>query len=221
MVFPVVMYGCKSWTIKKVEHKRIDAFKTVVLEKTLESPLDCKEIQLVNPKGNRFWIFIGRTDAEAEAPIVWPPDTKSPLIGKVLDIGKDWRHEEKGMTGWDGCMASQTPWTWLWANSGRYEGQGSLVCCSPWSHRVRCYCVTELNWTDSSWGIVAWCVYLSCQPALLFLFLILIQWFQWLGQWLSKTGCITITWKAPFPWIFWFHVQNFWFWNEVQKCACF
>ena len=110
-------------------------FLIVVLEKTLESPLDCKEIQPVNPKGNQPWIFTERTDAEAEAPIVWPPDTKSPLIGKVLDIGKDWRHEEKGMTGWDGCMASQTPWTWLWANSGRYEGQGSLVCCSPWGRK--------------------------------------------------------------------------------------
>ena len=69
----------------------------VVLEKTLESPLDCKEIQPVNPKGNQPWIFIGRTDAEAEAPIFWPPDVKSQLIGKDTDAGKDWR-QEKGMT---------------------------------------------------------------------------------------------------------------------------
>ena len=71
------MYGCEIWTIKKAEHRRIDAFETVVLEKTLESPLDCKEIQLIHPKGNKSWIFIGRTDVEAEAPIVWPPDVKN------------------------------------------------------------------------------------------------------------------------------------------------
>ena len=76
MVFPVVMYGCESWTVKKAEHRRIDAFE-VVLEKTLESPLDCKEIQPVHPKGDQPWVFIGRTDAEAETPILWPPDAKS------------------------------------------------------------------------------------------------------------------------------------------------
>ena len=74
-------------------------FQTVVLEKTLESPLDCKEIQSVNPKGNQSWIFIGRTDAEAEVPIVWPPDVKSPLIGKDPDAEKDWREKEKGVVG--------------------------------------------------------------------------------------------------------------------------
>ena len=76
MVFSIVMYGCESWTIKKAESQRIDAFKTVVLEKTLESPLDCK-IKPVNPKRNQPRIFIGRTDAEAEASILWPPDEKS------------------------------------------------------------------------------------------------------------------------------------------------
>ena len=75
--FLVIMYGCDIWTIKKAGHRRIDAFETVVLEKTLESPLDCKEIQLIHPKGNKSWIFIGRTDVEAEAPIVWPPDVKN------------------------------------------------------------------------------------------------------------------------------------------------
>ena len=75
MVFPVVMYGCESWTIKKAEHRRIDAF--VVLEKTLEGPLDCKEIQSVHPKGDQSWVFTGRTDVEAETPILWPPDVKS------------------------------------------------------------------------------------------------------------------------------------------------
>ena len=74
MVFPVVMYGCESWTVKKAEWQRIDAFE---LEKTLESSLDCKEIKLVNPKGSQSWIFIERTDTEAETPILWPPDVKS------------------------------------------------------------------------------------------------------------------------------------------------
>ena len=73
-------------------------FWTVVLEKTLESPLDCKEIKTVNPQGNQSWIFIGRTDAEAETPILWPPDAKNWLVGKDSDAGKDWRREEKGMT---------------------------------------------------------------------------------------------------------------------------
>ena len=77
MVFPVVMYGCESWTVKKAEHRRIDAFETVVLEKTLESPLECKEIQPVHPKGDQSWVFIGRTDVEAETPVLWPPHAKS------------------------------------------------------------------------------------------------------------------------------------------------
>ena len=89
MVFPVVTYGCESWTIKKAEHQRIDAFWTVVLEKTLESPLDCKEIQPVCPQGNQSWIFIGRTDAETEALILWPRDVKNWLIGKAPDARKD------------------------------------------------------------------------------------------------------------------------------------
>ena len=97
MVFPVVMFGCESWTIKKAECWRIDAFD-VVLEKTLESPLDCKESQPVHPKGDQSWIFIGRTDVEAATPILWPPDAKNWLIWKEPDVGKDWRQEEKGMT---------------------------------------------------------------------------------------------------------------------------
>ena len=80
------MYGCESWTIKKAEDQRIDAFE---LEKTLESPLDCKEIQPVHPKGNQSYIFTGRTDAEAVTPILWPPDVKSQLIGEDPDDGKD------------------------------------------------------------------------------------------------------------------------------------
>ena len=96
MVFPVVMYGCESWTIKKAEHWRIDAFE--LLEKTLESPLECKEIQPAHPKGDQSWVFIGRTETVAEIPVLWPPDEKSWLILKDPDAGKDWRQEEKGMT---------------------------------------------------------------------------------------------------------------------------
>ena len=98
MLFPVVMYGCESWTLKKAECWRIDYFCTVMLEKTLESPLDCKEIKPVHPKGNQSWIFIGRTDAEAETPKLWPPDAKKWLIWKDPDAGKKWRWEEKGTT---------------------------------------------------------------------------------------------------------------------------
>ena len=97
MVFPVVMYGCESWTIKKAEHRKIDAFELWCWKKLL-SPLDCKKIQPVNPKRNQFWKFIGRTNAEAETPVLWPPDVKNWLIGKNSDAGKDWRWEEKGMT---------------------------------------------------------------------------------------------------------------------------
>ena len=133
MVFPVVMYGYESWTVKKAERWRIDGFWTVVLEKTLESPLDYKDIQPVHPKGDQSWIFIGRTDAEAEAPIVWPPDAKSWLIGKDSDAGKDWRREEKGMTehkmvGWHPQLSGHEFEQAL----GDGEGQGSMLCCSPW-----------------------------------------------------------------------------------------
>ena len=92
MVFPVILYGCESWTIKKAECWRIDAFELWYWRR-LESPLDCKEVKPVNPKENQSWIFIGRTDAETLT--LWPPDMKSWLIGKDPDIGKDWRQREK------------------------------------------------------------------------------------------------------------------------------
>ena len=99
-----------------------------VLEKTLESPLNCKEILPVHAKGNQSWIFIGRTGVEAETPILWPPDAKSWLIWKYPDAGQDWGQEEKGMTEdeIDGWMASLTQWTWVG------DGRESLACCSPW-----------------------------------------------------------------------------------------
>ena len=114
-------YGFSSshiwmWELDHIEGWALKnwCFWAVVLEKTLESPLDCKEIKLVNPKGNQPWIFIGRTDTEAETPILWPSDAKSWFLRKDPDVGKDWSHEEKGMTGWDGWMASTTQWAWVW-----------------------------------------------------------------------------------------------------------
>ena len=119
-------------------------FQTVVLEKTLESPLDNKEIKPVNPKGNQPWIFIGRTGTEAEVPIFWPPDAKSWFIGK------DWFWErlrargEGGNRGWDGWMASPTKWTWVWASSGSWWWTGKpVVLQSMGLQRVRHYLVSE------------------------------------------------------------------------------
>ena len=134
MVFPVVMYGCVSWTIKKAECWRIDAFK-LVLEKTLECPMDSKEIKPVSPKGNQSWIFIGRTDAETEAPVLWPPDGKSLFIWKDPDARKDWGREEKGvmedeMVEWHHSLSGHE----FEQTLGNSEGQRSLVCCSSWGH---------------------------------------------------------------------------------------
>ena len=125
-------------------------FWTVVLEKTLESPLDCKEFQTVNPKGNQSRIFIGRTDAEAETPKqkLWPPYAKNWLIGKDPDAGKDWRQEEKGMTedemvGWHHWLKGYDSEQVLRVG----DGQGSLACCSPWDCKE--LDMTErLNWTE-------------------------------------------------------------------------
>ena len=122
-------------------------FWTVVLEKTLESPLDCK-IKLVFPKGNQSWIFIGRTDAEAETPILWPPDAKSWLIRKGPFAGpfEGWRQGEKGMTdrGWDGWMASLSQWTWVLASFRRWWRTGMPgVLQSMGSQRIGHDWVTE------------------------------------------------------------------------------
>ena len=119
-------YGFSSSHVCELDYKESWMMKnwcfwTVVLEKTLENPLDCKEIQPVHPKGNQSWIFTGRTDAEAETPILWPLDVKNWLIGKDSDAGKDWSQEEKGNNrGWDVCMASLTGWTRVWASSGSW-----------------------------------------------------------------------------------------------------
>ena len=126
-------------------------FWTVVLEKTLESPLDCKEIQLVYPKGHQPWILIGRTDAEAESPILWPPDAKNWLIWKDPDAEKDRRQEEKGttedeMVGWHHWLnGHEFKWT---LRVG--DGQGGLVYCCPWGHKES-DTTEQLNWTDWIW----------------------------------------------------------------------
>ena len=137
----------ESWALKNW------CFCTVVLEKTLESPLDCKEIQPVHPKGDQSSVFIGRTDAEAETPILWPPDSKNCLLRKDPDVGKDWRQEEKGMDrGWDGWMASPTQWTWVWVNSESWWWTGRPgVLQSMGSQRVRHEWATQLNWTEVSY----------------------------------------------------------------------
>ena len=116
MVFPVVMYGCKSWTMKKAESQRIDAFELWCWRRLLRVPWTARRSNSVHPKGNQSWIVIGRTDAEAETPILWPPDVKNWLIGKDPDAGKDWRQEK----GWDGWMTSLTQWTWVWVSSGSW-----------------------------------------------------------------------------------------------------
>ena len=120
-------------------------FWTVVLEKTLESPLDCKEIQPVHPKGDQPWVFIGRTDFEAETPIFWPPDAKSWLIGKDPDAGKDWGQEEKGMTedemvGWHQLNGHGFGWT-----LGVGDGQGGLACYGSWVAKSRTWLS---DWTE-------------------------------------------------------------------------
>ena len=150
MVFPVVMHRCESWTRKKAKCQRINTFWTAVLEKTLESPMDCKEIKSVNLKGNQPWIFTGRNDAEAEAPILCP--AKRWLIGKDPDAGKDWRQEEKGtiedeMAGWH-----------HWLDGHEFEWTlGVLMDREAWGAAVhgvtksRTWLTTELtDWTDGN-----------------------------------------------------------------------
>ena len=132
-------------------------FWTVVLEKTLENPLDCKDIQPVHPKGDQSWVFIRRTDAEAETPILWPPHAKSWLIGKDSDAGRDWGQEEKGtteneMAGWHhwlhGCESEWTP--------GVGDGQGGLACCDSRGRKESGHdWATELNWTDTAKKMLA------------------------------------------------------------------
>ena len=136
-------WGPKNW-----------CFWTVVMENTLESPLGCKEIQPVHPKGDQSWMFTGRTDTEAETPILWPPHAKSWLIGKDSDAGRDSGQEEKGttedeMAGWlhwlDGRESEWTP--------GVGDGQGGLACCNSWGHKES-DTTEQLNWTELNWWLL-------------------------------------------------------------------
>ena len=141
----------ESWALKNW------CFWTVVLERTLESPWDCKEIQPVHSKGDQPWVFFGRNDAKAETPVLWPPHKKSWLTGKDPDAGRDWGQEEKGttedeMAGWhhrpDG---HEIEWT-----LGVVDGQGGLACCNSWVAKSRTWLSewTELNWTEGILSLI-------------------------------------------------------------------
>ena len=148
MVFPVAMYGCESWTVKKAEHQRIDSFELWWWRRLFENPWDYKEIQPVHSEGDQPWDFFGKNDAKAEAPVLWPPHAKSWLTGKDSDAERDWGQEEKGtiedeMVGWhhwlDGHESQWTP--------GVGDGQGGLACCDSWG--LTELDMTEwLNWTE-------------------------------------------------------------------------
>ena len=145
MVFPVVMYGCESWTIKKAEHWRIDAFELWSWRKLLRVPWTAERSNQY-PKGNQSWIFIGRTDAKGETPILWLPDAKNWHTGKDPDAGKDWRWAEKGMT--EDEMVGWCHWLnghdFEWA-LGVGDAQGSLASCSPWGCKES-DTAERLNW---------------------------------------------------------------------------
>ena len=150
MVFPAVMYGCKRWTVKKVWAPKNGCFWTVVLEKTLESPLDCKEIQPVHSTGDQPWVFFGRNDAKAETPILWPPHAE------LIHWKRLWCWEGLGAggegddRGWDGWMASPTQWTWVWVNFRRWWWTGRPgVLRFMGLQKVGHDWATELNWTES------------------------------------------------------------------------
>ena len=165
MVFPVVMYGCESWTVKKAEHQRIDAFELWCWRRLLRVPWT-KEIQPVHPNGDQSWVFIGGTDAKAETPILWPPHAKSWLIGKDPDAGRDWGQEkgttENEMAGWH-----------HWLNGHQFEwplgigyGQGGLVCCDSWGRKESDMTETELNWIITNVEHIFMCLLVMCMSSL-------------------------------------------------------
>ena len=143
------MYGCESWTIRKAERQRIDAFELWCWRRLLRVPWTCKEIQPVHPKGDQPWVFTGGTDVEAETPILWPSDVKSWLIWKVSDAGKIEGRRRRDDRGWNGWMASPTQSTWAWVDcwSWWWTGRPGVLWFMV-SQRVGHDWVTEFNWTE-------------------------------------------------------------------------
>ena len=207
-------------------------FWTVVLEKTLDSPLDCKEIQPVHPNGDQSWVFIGRTDVEAETPVLWPPDAKSWLIWKDPDAGNDWGQEEKGMTedemvGWHHQLNGHGfEWT-----LGIGDGQGGLACCSSWGNRESDTTEQRLNRTEPLesaifnpvWKVFnhyfftySFCIHLS----LLFL-LLRLHWYEDHMFWLLSHRFLR-TWVPPppvfFSSLFFRFCVFYWFISKFSDC---
>ena len=148
MVFPVVMYGCESWTVKKAEHRRIDAFELWCWRRVLRVPWTARRSSQTILK--EIWVFLERTDViEAETPMLWLLDAKNWLTGKDPDAGKDWRWEEKGTTGWDGWMASPTQWTWVWVNSGSWWWTEAWCTAVHVVHKESDM-TEQLTWTELS-----------------------------------------------------------------------
>ena len=204
----------------------------MALEKTLKSPLDCKEIQPVHPKGNQSWIFIGRMDTEAETPVLWPPDAKNWLIWKNPDAGKDWKvGGEGGDRGWDGWMASLTQWTWVWVTSGSWWWtERSGVLQSMRLQRVGHDWAAELNWIDHRCMGLFWSFLSSvdlyfyfCASTILFWrrYLCVIIWSQgtWFLQfyfsfsrllWLFGIFCVSIQILKCFTLVLWKFILTIW-----------
>ena len=186
--FPELFCRCESLPPSHQIELTASCFWTVVLEKTIESPLDSKEIQPVHPKGNQPWIFIGRTDAKAEAPILWPPDTKCWLIGKDPDAGEDWG-QKKGVTEDEMVVGHR----WLNGHEfeqapGDEEEQGSLACCSPWGGKESKR-TEQLN--NSNNYLYTW-VYFSCN----------IWW---------KCHIMAFCWAFLINFMCWHHIDSLWF----------
>ena len=150
MVFPAVMYGCESWTIKKAERQRISTFELWYWRRLLRVPWTARRTQ-----GNQSWIFIRRTDAEAEPPILWPPDKKSWLTRKDQGWERSRARGDWGYRGWEGWMASSTQWAWIWASCGGWWTGRPGVLQSMGLQRFRHNWTTELNWTQplSNWSV--------------------------------------------------------------------
>ena len=174
-----------------------------MLEKTLESPLDCKEIQPVHPKGNQSWIFIGRTDTEAETPILWTLMWRTDSFEKTLMLGKIEVGGEADDRGWDGWMASLTQWTWVWVNSGRWWRTGkSGMLQSMGSQRVGNDWATDLIWSDVLMVLDLWAVFSFCWNSTS----ILASLTQWTWVWASSRSC----WWAGKPGMLQFMLQRVW-----------